>query len=141
MLQSEMFNYFERGMFAEFFAMWEKHLPEKIRNSDSVAQKLEFYLNIFFAIYPITHNQPVRIHGTYYNCAPHFSSYRYVYGLHLERRRSDDQIQTLSRNKRFHAQPNHRILAVLRPAFRAQSQDAPVVQGAVFRKKFEFGLA
>ena len=56
-----MLQYFERGMFNEFFGMWEKHLPEKIRNSDSVAQKLEFYLNIFFAIYPITHNQAVSV--------------------------------------------------------------------------------
>lgn len=36
-----------------------EHLPENIRNDDAVAQKLEFYLNVHFAIYPLKHGQNV----------------------------------------------------------------------------------
>ena len=54
-----MLQLFQNGHADEFFAVWEQFLPSKIRNEDAVAQKLEFYLNIYFAIYPLKHNQKV----------------------------------------------------------------------------------
>lgn len=57
--QNELLEKFKSGNAVDFFAIWEKYLPAKIRNDDAVAQKLEFYLNIYFAIYPLKNNQQV----------------------------------------------------------------------------------
>ena len=67
-IQSEMLQLFQNGHADEFFAVWDQFLPSKIRNEDAVAQKLEFYLNIYFAIYPLKHNQKVsftKLHVAY----------------------------------------------------------------------------
>ena len=57
--QAELLQLFEDGHAEEFFIVWEQLLPAKIRNEDAVAQKLEFYLYIYFAIYPLKHNRKV----------------------------------------------------------------------------------
>ena len=44
---------FTLGLRDDFFSLWMEHLPEKIRNEDHVAQKIEFYVHIYFAIYPM----------------------------------------------------------------------------------------
>ena len=49
----------EDGDGKSFFRVWNRNLPENIRNNDSVAQKLEFYVNIFFAIYPLKYSKGV----------------------------------------------------------------------------------
>lgn len=54
-IQNEMIQLFQYGNGDNFFSMWEEHLSDKIRNTDPVAQKLEFYLYIYFAIYPMQH--------------------------------------------------------------------------------------
>ncbi|CAH1773074.1 unnamed protein product [Owenia fusiformis] len=51
-LQNELVQLFQYGERDKFFKLWDEHLSEELRNSDSTAQKLEFYLNIYFAIYP-----------------------------------------------------------------------------------------
>lgn len=48
-----MLDFYHEGKRTEYFDLWTEYLPENIRNNDTVAEKLEFYLNIFFAIYPI----------------------------------------------------------------------------------------
>ncbi|KAK6177323.1 hypothetical protein SNE40_015447 [Patella caerulea] len=52
-IQNELLKAYRDGQRDEYFRLWNEHLPQEIRNEDSVAQKLEFYINIFFAIYPI----------------------------------------------------------------------------------------
>ncbi|MBZ3874371.1 LisH domain-containing protein ARMC9 [Sciurus carolinensis] len=42
---------FDCGDQKAFFDLWEEHVPNSIRDGDSLAQKLEFYLHIHFAIY------------------------------------------------------------------------------------------
>ena len=42
---------FEVGNCWEFMKLWDKHLPIALK-ADLVSQKLEFYLNIHFAILP-----------------------------------------------------------------------------------------
>lgn len=44
---------FHNGKRKKFFDVWSSSLPKTIRDNDSVAQKIEFYLNIYFAIYPL----------------------------------------------------------------------------------------
>lgn len=51
-------EFFHEGRSDFFFNLWQDHLPQALRDTDSVAQKLEFYLNIYFAAYPIKYNQP-----------------------------------------------------------------------------------
>ncbi|XP_026879233.2 lisH domain-containing protein ARMC9 isoform X1 [Electrophorus electricus] len=36
-----------------FFELWAEHVPEDIRDNDPAVRKLEFYLHIHFAIYPL----------------------------------------------------------------------------------------
>ena len=56
--QSQMLELYHEGKGDLFFKLWKEYLPPAVRDSDSVAQKLEFYLNIYFAIYPVKYNQP-----------------------------------------------------------------------------------
>ncbi|XP_052213977.1 lisH domain-containing protein ARMC9-like isoform X2 [Dreissena polymorpha] len=51
--QNEMLEAFHNGKRQKFFDLWSKTLPRPLLDSDSVAQKIEFYLNIYFAVYPI----------------------------------------------------------------------------------------
>ena len=44
---------FHNGKAKKCFDLWHENLPKTLRDTDSVAQKLEFYLNIYFAIYPL----------------------------------------------------------------------------------------
>ena len=55
-----MLKLFDKGQGEDFFKLWHSNLSETIRNEDPVAQKLEFYLNIYFAIYPLKYGKPVR---------------------------------------------------------------------------------
>ncbi|PVD35296.1 hypothetical protein C0Q70_02256 [Pomacea canaliculata] len=57
-VQNQMMEFFHEGRSDFFFNLWQDHLPQALRDTDSVAQKLEFYLNIYFAAYPIKYNQP-----------------------------------------------------------------------------------
>ena len=57
-----MMECFTLGLRDDFFSQWVENIPEKIRNEDSVAQKLEFYVHIYFAIYPMKYNTKVSIH-------------------------------------------------------------------------------
>ena len=50
---------FAAGNRNEFFQIWNANIDENVRNQDAVAQKLEFYLNIYFAIYPLKYNKKV----------------------------------------------------------------------------------
>ncbi|XP_041378217.1 lisH domain-containing protein ARMC9-like isoform X2 [Gigantopelta aegis] len=54
-VQNEMLQSYRTGNHQPFLKLWNEYLPASFRNDDSVAQKLEFYLHIYFAIYPIKH--------------------------------------------------------------------------------------
>uniref|UniRef100_A0A7N5P9Z6 LisH domain-containing protein ARMC9 n=1 Tax=Ailuropoda melanoleuca TaxID=9646 RepID=A0A7N5P9Z6_AILME len=50
-VQKDLVAAFDNGDQKVFFDLWEEHVPSSIRDRDSLAQKLEFYLHIHFAIY------------------------------------------------------------------------------------------
>ncbi|XP_063568589.1 lisH domain-containing protein ARMC9 isoform X3 [Pongo abelii] len=50
-IQKDLVTAFDNGDQKVFFDLWEEHIPSSIRDGDSFAQKLEFYLHIHFAIY------------------------------------------------------------------------------------------
>ncbi|XP_068137383.1 lisH domain-containing protein ARMC9 isoform X2 [Hyperolius riggenbachi] len=56
LIQKDLLSAFEDGDRKTFFEKWEEHVPAEIRSGDPVAQKLEFYLNIHFAIFPLKSN-------------------------------------------------------------------------------------
>lgn len=60
--QKDLLTAFDNGAQKVFFGLWEEHVPSSIRDGDSLAQKLEFYLHIHFAIYLLKHSvgRPVR---------------------------------------------------------------------------------
>lgn len=49
--QKDLVAAFDSGDQKLFFDLWEGHVPSSIRDTDALAQKLEFYLHIHFAIY------------------------------------------------------------------------------------------
>lgn len=55
-----MFHHFHIGERKQFFELWNEFVPPNVRDSDSVAQKLEFYLNIYFATSPVRKGSQVR---------------------------------------------------------------------------------
>lgn len=58
--QNSMFHHFHIGERKQFFELWNEFVPPNVRDSDSVAQKLEFYLNIYFATSPVRKGSQVR---------------------------------------------------------------------------------
>ena len=52
-LRERMLKALDRGDRGEVFKLWENFVPPLVRRSDREAQKLEFYLNVFFAIFPL----------------------------------------------------------------------------------------
>ncbi|XP_033641945.1 lisH domain-containing protein ARMC9-like [Asterias rubens] len=52
-LQSDLLSMFKVGSRKEFFLLWDSNIPESVKSNDPVCKKLEFYLSIYFAIYPI----------------------------------------------------------------------------------------
>uniref|UniRef100_S4RZI8 LisH domain-containing protein ARMC9 n=1 Tax=Petromyzon marinus TaxID=7757 RepID=S4RZI8_PETMA len=55
LVQGELLSAFDQGERTEFFVLWGENIPGTLCDSDPTAQKLEFYLQIHFAIYPIQH--------------------------------------------------------------------------------------
>jgi hypothetical protein len=50
-----------KGEQAEFTSLWETHVPMRLRMSDPAAQKLEFYAQVYLAVFPALHaNAPRR---------------------------------------------------------------------------------
>ncbi|XP_041126711.1 lisH domain-containing protein ARMC9 isoform X2 [Polyodon spathula] len=52
-IQKDMITSFEDGDMKVFLDLWAEHVPAQVRDCDLLAQKLEFYLHIHFAVYPL----------------------------------------------------------------------------------------
>ncbi|XP_069830561.1 lisH domain-containing protein ARMC9 isoform X2 [Dendropsophus ebraccatus] len=57
LIQKDLLTAFEDGDRNTFFEKWNEHVPLETRSNDPLAQKLEFYLHIHFAIFPLKHNE------------------------------------------------------------------------------------
>ncbi|XP_056675932.1 lisH domain-containing protein ARMC9 isoform X2 [Monodelphis domestica] len=55
LIQKDLVTAFDNGDQKAFFELWEEHVPTTTRAGDTLAQKLEFYLHIHFAIFPLKH--------------------------------------------------------------------------------------
>ncbi|XP_075058477.1 lisH domain-containing protein ARMC9 isoform X2 [Mixophyes fleayi] len=56
LIQKDLLSAFEDGDRKAFIEKWEQHVPRDTRSNDPLAQKLEFYLHIHFAIFPLKHS-------------------------------------------------------------------------------------
>uniref|UniRef100_A0A8C4VA21 LisH domain-containing protein ARMC9 n=1 Tax=Falco tinnunculus TaxID=100819 RepID=A0A8C4VA21_FALTI len=54
-VQKDLLTAFENGEQEVFFQLWEEHISSSVRDNEPVAQKLEFYLHVYFAIYLFKH--------------------------------------------------------------------------------------
>ncbi|XP_078267012.1 lisH domain-containing protein ARMC9 isoform X2 [Rhinoraja longicauda] len=52
-IQKDLFEAFDDGNRKAFFKLWEQHISPHVRENDQVLQKLEFYIHVHFAIYPL----------------------------------------------------------------------------------------
>ncbi|XP_072493539.1 lisH domain-containing protein ARMC9 isoform X2 [Notamacropus eugenii] len=52
-IQKDLLTAFDNGDQKGFFTSWEEHIPTSVREGETLAQKLEFYLHIHFAIFPL----------------------------------------------------------------------------------------
>ncbi|NWH61955.1 ARMC9 protein, partial [Geococcyx californianus] len=55
-VQKDLLTAFENGKQKVFFQLWEEHISSSVRDSDLVAEKLEFYLHVHFATYLLKHS-------------------------------------------------------------------------------------
>ncbi|XP_063714114.1 lisH domain-containing protein ARMC9-like isoform X2 [Symsagittifera roscoffensis] len=58
-IQRDLLSLFHSGSRREFFLLWNESLPQVTREKDQLCQKLEFYLQIYFAIYYYKYPTPV----------------------------------------------------------------------------------
>lgn len=60
--QGNFLHCFDAGNSQRLFQLWNKHVPVGVRRGDLVAQKIEFYLNIHFAVLPFRSTAAARKH-------------------------------------------------------------------------------
>ncbi|XP_067254604.1 lisH domain-containing protein ARMC9 isoform X3 [Chanodichthys erythropterus] len=82
-IHDDFLSSFNDGDYKVFSELWAKNIPPEIRDFDPVAQKLEFYLQIHFTIYPL--KSPVGSHGKaeFDNRITHFKHYLETRGAAL----------------------------------------------------------
>jgi len=51
--QNELMQNFHKGKRDRFLKLWSDNLAASVKDNDPVSKKLEFYVNIYFAVYPI----------------------------------------------------------------------------------------
>lgn len=61
-LQKDLLSLFDDGEMKVFFNLWTENVPAHVRDSDPAVQKLEFYLHIHFAIYPLKNSVGKQVH-------------------------------------------------------------------------------
>ncbi|XP_051980482.1 lisH domain-containing protein ARMC9 isoform X2 [Xyrauchen texanus] len=82
-IHDDFVSSFNDGDYKVFFELWAKNIPPEIRDFDQVAQKLEFYLQIHFTIFPL--KTPVGNHdkAEFDSRIPHFKHYLETRGAAL----------------------------------------------------------
>ncbi|KAK1805845.1 hypothetical protein P4O66_012897, partial [Electrophorus voltai] len=64
-IQKDLLSSFDDGDMKVFFELWAEHVPEDIRDNDPAVRKLEFYLHIHFAIYPLKNSLGRQVNFTF----------------------------------------------------------------------------
>ncbi|GIL89185.1 hypothetical protein Vretifemale_16989 [Volvox reticuliferus] len=60
-LRAEMMRKFDEGRRDDFFTLWQQYVPASMLGLDFATQKMEFYLQVYFAIYPVLPSSSVLV--------------------------------------------------------------------------------
>ena len=82
-VKSKMLKALDGGDHAEFVKLWENFVPPLVRRTDRSAQKLEFYLQIYFSIYPLHPSNPKQHPAAIHDSMRVFKSYLETEGASL----------------------------------------------------------
>ncbi|KAJ8277188.1 hypothetical protein GJAV_G00072370 [Gymnothorax javanicus] len=82
-IQKDLLSSFEDGDGKVFFELWSGNIPADIRDFDPAAQKLEFYLHIHFAIYPLKYTAGGPDRSDFEDRIRHFKHYLETRGAAL----------------------------------------------------------
>ncbi|KAI1891548.1 hypothetical protein AGOR_G00144930 [Albula goreensis] len=82
-IQKDMLSSFEDGDGKVFLELWNRNIPPDIRDFDPVAQKLEFHLQIHFAIYPLKYTAGGPDRSKFEDRIKHFKHYLETRGAAL----------------------------------------------------------
>ncbi|XP_044887131.1 lisH domain-containing protein ARMC9 isoform X1 [Mauremys mutica] len=82
-IQKDLLAAFEDGDQKVFFELWEEHISSSLRDNDPLAQKLEFYLHIHFAIYLLKHSVGKPDKADFDERISHFKTYLETKGAAL----------------------------------------------------------
>uniref|UniRef100_A0A8C3STV2 LisH domain-containing protein ARMC9 n=1 Tax=Chelydra serpentina TaxID=8475 RepID=A0A8C3STV2_CHESE len=82
-IQKDLLSAFEDGDQKVFFELWEEHISSSLRDNEPLAQKLEFYLHIHFAIYLLKHSVGKPDKADFDERISHFKTYLETKGAAL----------------------------------------------------------
>uniref|UniRef100_A0A8C4YKE3 Armadillo repeat containing 9 n=1 Tax=Gopherus evgoodei TaxID=1825980 RepID=A0A8C4YKE3_9SAUR len=82
-IQKDLLTAFEDGDQKVFFELWEQHISSSFRDNDPLAQKLEFYVHIHFAIYLLKHSVGKPDKADFDERISHFKTYLETKGAAL----------------------------------------------------------
>ncbi|KAM9126942.1 lisH domain-containing protein ARMC9 isoform 2-T2 [Pangshura tecta] len=82
-IQKDLLTAFEDGDQKVFFELWEQHISSSLRDNDPLAQKLEFYLHIHFAIYLLKYSVGKPDKADFDERISHFKTYLETKGASL----------------------------------------------------------
>uniref|UniRef100_A0A674I212 LisH domain-containing protein ARMC9 n=1 Tax=Terrapene triunguis TaxID=2587831 RepID=A0A674I212_9SAUR len=82
-IQKDLLTAFEDGDQKVFFELWEEHISSSLRDNEPLAQKLEFYLHIHFAIYLLKHSVGKPDKADFNERISHFKTYLETKGAAL----------------------------------------------------------
>ena len=51
--EHHLYQNFNTGKKTEFFTLWSRLIPSHIRNREKQLLRLEFFLNVYFSLYPV----------------------------------------------------------------------------------------
>ncbi|XP_032381628.1 lisH domain-containing protein ARMC9 isoform X2 [Etheostoma spectabile] len=82
-IQKDLLSSFDDGDHKVFFELWTENIPSEIKDTDSEAQSLEFYLHIHFTIYPLRRHPGIHDRAEFEERISHFKQYLETRGAAL----------------------------------------------------------
>ncbi|XP_028443077.1 lisH domain-containing protein ARMC9 isoform X3 [Perca flavescens] len=82
-IQKDLLSSFDDGDHKVFFELWTENIPSEIKDTDSEAQSLEFYLHIHFTIYPLRRHPGRHDRAEFEERISHFKQYLETRGAAL----------------------------------------------------------
>ncbi|TNN75573.1 LisH domain-containing protein ARMC9 [Liparis tanakae] len=82
-IQKDLLSSFDDGDHKVFFELWTQNIPSEIKDTDTEAQSLEFYLHIHFTIYPLRRHPGRHDRAEFEDRISHFKQYLETRGAAL----------------------------------------------------------